>query len=203
MSAKIVVAYYSMTGNLHQLAQAVAEGAEDAGAEVRLRHVEETAPEDVIAGQEAWSEHRANVADQPTAEVADLEWANGFAFGTPTRFGTPTAQLKQLIDQAGPLWAAGKLANKAATSFTSSQNHNGGQESTILGLNNVFYHWGSIIVSPGYTDEALYASGGNPYGTSWSAGPDNARPDEATLNSARIQGKRLATVAAVLADGLS
>lgn len=157
----------------------------------------------MIEGVDAWAQHRSEVSDQPVAEIDDLEWADGFAFGTPTRFGTPTAQLKQLIDQTGPLWQQGKLANKAATSFTSSQNHNGGQESTILGLNNVFYHWGSIIVPPGYTDEQLYASGGNPYGTSWSAGSGNESPDEATLASARIQGERLAKFAAILAEGLS
>ena len=122
-------------------------------------------------------------------------YADGYALGSPTRFGNPAAQLKQFIDTAGPLWAKGELANKVATSFTSAQNTHGGQESTILALNNVFYHWGAVIVPPGYTDPLLYASGGNPYGTNFVAGQGNDMSDE-TLAAARYQGKRLAEYAA-------
>jgi NAD(P)H dehydrogenase (quinone) len=199
--ANIAVVYYSSTGHVHQLAVAVAEGAEETGAEVRLRRVPELAPEEVIRGQDAWHEHyvktRASVEE---ATLDDLEWADGFAFGTPTRYGTPAAQLKQFLDTTGPLWSAGKLADKPATSFTSSQNTHGGQESTLLALNNVFYHWGSVIVAPGYTDPLLFASGGNPYGTSYVSGQDIAEelPGE-TLSAARYQGRRLATFAARLA----
>jgi NAD(P)H dehydrogenase (quinone) len=74
--------------------------------------------------------------------VEDLEWADGFALGTPTRFGNVSSQLKQFIDQTGPLWMPGRLADKAATSFTSAINRHGGQESTLPALNNTFYHWG-------------------------------------------------------------
>ena len=84
------------------------------------------------------------------------------------------------------------MANKAATSFTSAMNSHGGSESTILALNNVFYHWGAVIVSPGYTDQRLFASGGNPYGTTWTSGPEVGPIHEATRESARIQGARLA-----------
>lgn len=201
MSTRIAVIYYSMTGTVQTLAEAIAEGAEETGAEVRLRHVEETAPEEAIQSREAWAAHREEVADEPMASVDDLEWADGFALGTPTRFGTPSAQLKQFIDQTGPLWQEGKLADKAATSFTSAMNSNGGNESTLVGLNNVFYHWGSIIVPSGYVDERLFHSGGNPYGTSWATGQDGAAPDDATLTSARIQGQRLARFAALLTEG--
>jgi NAD(P)H dehydrogenase (quinone) len=195
--SRIAVIYYSSTGHVHKLADAVAEGAAGAGAEVRLRRVAELAPEEVIRSQDAWHEH--HVASAETVEEAtldDLSWAQGYAFGTPTRFGNPSAQLKQFIDTAGPLWAAGDLADKAATSFTSAMNRHGGQESTILALNNVFYHWGAVIVPPGYTDPALYAAGGNPYGTSYVAGQEvvASLPDE-IVTAARHQGRRLATFA--------
>ena len=109
---RIAVIYYSATGNVHGLAQAVAEGAEQAGAEVRLRHVEELASELLISQNQYWGRHRSQVAEAPVATLDDLEWADGFAFGTPTRFGNVAAQLKQFIDQAGQLWQAGKLADK-------------------------------------------------------------------------------------------
>jgi NAD(P)H dehydrogenase (quinone) len=191
--ARVAVIYYSSTGHVHQLATAIAEGAESAGADVRLRIVAELAPPEAIEANPAWARFRADVAAQvPEASIDDLDWAEGYAFGTPTRFGNPSAQLKQYIDQAGPLWARGALANKAATSFTSAMNSHGGSESTILALNNVFYHWGAVIVSPGYTDPRLFASGGTPYGTTWTSGPEVGPIHEATRESARIQGARLA-----------
>jgi len=199
--ARVAVVYYSSTGHVHQLAVAVAAGAEETGAEVRLRRVPELAPEEVIRSQDAWHEHYVKTLESvEEATLDDLEWADAYAFGTPTRYGTPAAQLKQFLDTTGSLWAAGKLADKPVTSFTSSQNVHGGQESTLLALNNVFYHWGSIIVAPGYTDPLLFASGGNPYGTSYVSGQDIASelPHE-TLTAARYQGKRLATFAARLA----
>ncbi len=194
--SRIAVIYYSSTGHVHQLAMALAEGAEGAGAEVRLRLVPELAPAEAIEANPAWARFRAEVAGEvPEATIDDLEWAEGYALGTPTRFGNPSAQLKQFIDQAGPLWAKGALADKAATSFTSAMNRHGGSESTVLALNNVFYHWGAVIVSPGFTDQRLFASGGNPYGTTWTSGMEPGRIDEATRVSARIQGERLAVFA--------
>jgi NAD(P)H dehydrogenase (quinone) len=194
--ARVAVIYYSSTGHVHQLATALAEGAESVGAEVRMRLVAELAPLEAIQANPAWVRFRAEVAAEvPAASIDDLEWAEGYAFGTPTRFGNPSAQLKQFIDQAGPLWARGALADKAATSFTSAMNSHGGSESTILALNNVFYHWGAVIVSPGFTDQRLFASGGNPYGTTWTSGPDVGAIDEPTRVSARIQGERLAVFA--------
>ena len=199
--ANVAVVYYSSTGHVHQLAVALGEGAEEAGAEVRVRRVAELAPEEVIRSQDAWHEHYVATQESvPEASLDDLEWADGYAFGTPTRYGTPAAQLKQFLDTTGPLWADGKLADKPVTSFTSSMNAHGGQESTILALNNVFYHWGSVIVAPGYTDPLLYASGGNPYGTSYVAGQDIAKElPEDIRAAARYQGRRLATFAAKLA----
>src|SRR5262249_12877561 len=93
--ARVAVIYYSATGNVHALAQAVAEGAEQAGAEVRLRHVEELASELQISQSQYWGRHRSQVAEAPVATLDDLQWADGVAFGTPTRFGNVSAQLKQ------------------------------------------------------------------------------------------------------------
>ncbi|WP_205699059.1 NAD(P)H:quinone oxidoreductase [Conexibacter sp. SYSU D00693] len=195
--AKLAVVYYSSTGHVHKMAQALAAGAESAGAEVRLRRVAELAPEEVIRSQNAWHEHYVATKDTvQEATLDDLEWADGFALGSPTRYGLPASQLKQFMDTTGPIWAQGKLANKVATSFTSAMNRHGGQESTILAINNVLYHWGAIIVPPGYTDPLLYASGGNPYGTSLVTGQEGHQelPAEIT-ESLRYQGQRLAQYA--------
>src|SRR5215468_2116792 len=197
-AVKIAVVYYSATGNVHGLAQSVAEGAEGAGAEVRLRHVEELASELLISQNQYWGRHRSEVADAPVATLDDLDWADGVAFGSPTRFGNVAAQLKQFFDEAGALWQAGKLADKVGTSFTSSQNPHGGQETTILALNNTLYHWGMLILPLGYTVHEVFAAGGNPYGTSFTTGHTVTGPDEQALGLARYQGQRLARFASVV-----
>ncbi|WP_225848634.1 NAD(P)H:quinone oxidoreductase [Streptomyces sp. HPF1205] len=195
MAVRVAVVYYSATGNVHALADAVAKGAASRGAEVRLRRVPELAPDSAIDANPAWRAHVDATKDSvPEATLADLEWASAYAFGTPTRYGTPSAQLKQFIDTTGGIWQAGVFHSKPATSFTSSINRHGGQESTILSLNNVFYHWGCIIVPPGYTDPLLFAAGGNPYGTSWPSGGGEL-PDQATLDAANYQGRHLADIA--------
>ena len=200
MEARVAVIYYSATGNVHGLAGAVAEGAEAAGAEVRLRHVEELASELMISQNQYWGRHRSQVADAPVATLDDLEWADGIAFGSPTRFGNVAAQLKQFMDQAGRLWQEGKLADKVATAFTSSQTTHGGQESTILALNNTLYHWGMLILPLGYTVKEVFAAGGNPYGTSFTSGHTVTGPDELALALARYQGQRLARYTSVIAE---
>ena len=200
MSTHVLVVYYSATGSVHRLAEAVADGAMTAGADVRLRRVAELAPPEAVASNEEWARHRRDT--DPLVELAtleDLEWADGYAFGTPTRYGAPAAQLKQFIDSASSLWHEGKLADKPVTTFVSSAEQHGGQESTILSLTNVFYHWGSVIIPLGYTDDIVYAAGGNPYGTSWPAGYPSVMPDEITLACARYQGARLARFATALA----
>jgi NAD(P)H dehydrogenase (quinone) len=184
---------------VHRLAHALAEGAGGEGAEVRLRHVEELGAELVISQNQYWGRHRSEVEDEPVASLDDLEWADGVAFGTPTRFGNVAAQLKQFMDQAGRLWQEGKLADKVGTAFTSSMTTHGGQESTILALNNTLYHWGMLILPLGYTVREVFAAGGNPYGTSYTSGKSVAGPDEKTLAVARYQGQRLARYAAVVA----
>jgi NAD(P)H dehydrogenase (quinone) len=157
--ARIAVVYYSATGNVHRLAHALAEGAGGEGAEVRIRHVEELASELVISQNQYWGRHRSEVEDEPVASLEDLEWADGVAFGTPTRFGNVAAQLKQFMDQAGRLWQEGKLADKVATAFTASMTTHGGQESTILALSNTLYHWGMLILPLGYTASEVFNAG--------------------------------------------
>lgn len=199
---KVAVIYYSATGGVHKLADAAASAAEKAGAEVRLRKVRELAPQEAIASNEGWSAHALETQDLPEATLDDLEWADAFMFGTPTRYGLPTAQLKQFIDQTGPLWGAGKLVNKVATSFTSSATAHGGQESTILALNNTFYHWGAIIVAPGYADPIQFETG-NPYGTSHTSQNGAIPPGEPQLAAVEFQARRLVEVTGYLKQGMA
>ncbi|MBA3952664.1 MAG: NAD(P)H:quinone oxidoreductase [Rubrobacter sp.] len=193
MAVKVAVIYYSATGNVYRLAQAIEEGAREAGAEVRFRKVHELAPEEAIKSNQGWSDHALMTEDVPEAQLDDLEWADAYILGTPTRFGNVSAQLKQFIDTAGGLWFQGKLADKVASGFTSSQNAHGGQESTLLSLYNVFAHWGAIVVTPGYTDPVLFEAGGNPYGAS-----STEEPNEQELAAARYLGHRVAEKAALL-----
>ncbi|HEX2144069.1 MAG TPA: NAD(P)H:quinone oxidoreductase [Glycomyces sp.] len=162
---KLAVIHYSQTGNVYEMARTAAREGEDAGAEVRLRKVQELAPEKAIESNEDWARHHEATADVEEASLDDLEWADAVMWGTPTRYGLPTSQLKQFIDLTGPLWEQGALVDKVMSSFTSTQTAHGGQESTILALNITFYHWGAIIVGPGYTDPLQFdVEIGNPYG---------------------------------------
>jgi NAD(P)H dehydrogenase (quinone) len=197
MTVKVAVIYYSATGTVHALAEAVAQGAAATGAEVRLRRVAELAPDGAIDQNPRWRRHADATASVAQASVEDLAWADAYAFGTPTRFGAAAAQLKQFIDQAGGLWREGRLADKPVTAFTSAFNRHGGSEATILSLGNVFYHWGSLIVPPGFTDPVVYAAGGNPYGTS----ATGEGPDATALEAARYQGRRLAQTTIRLLGG--
>jgi NAD(P)H dehydrogenase (quinone) len=198
---KIAVIYYSATGNVHALAEAVAEGAVQAGAQVRLRRAAELAPAEAVDANPRWRAHVDATDDIQVATNDDVRWADGLAFGSPTRFGNISAQLKQFLDCTGPLWAAGELANKVATGFTSASNRHGGNESTLLALYNTLHHWGAILVAPGYTDESVTQAGGNPYGTAHASagGP----PTSDVLAAARYQGRRLAAIAELIAGGES
>jgi NAD(P)H dehydrogenase (quinone) len=198
LQVRIAVIYYSATGNVHGMARALAEGAESEGAEVRLRHVAELSDEQRISVSQYWGRHRSEVEDEPVAEIEDLEWADGIAFGTPTRFGNVAAQLKVFLDLAGEVWQQGKLVDKVTTAFTSAQTAHGGQESTILALNNTLYHWGAIVLPLGYTVHEVFNGGGNPYGASFTSGHSVEGPDEQTRLVAHAQGARLARVARVI-----
>ena len=192
------IVYYSATGTVHALAQAAAEGAEKAGANVRLRKVAELAPAEAISANPAWARHLRDTADVTEVSLDDLAWADVVLFGTPTRFGNPASQLRAFIDTTGPLWIQGLLAGKVYSAFTASNTAHGGQEATLLTLGNTFYHWGGIIVPPGYTDAVQFQSG-NPYGASHVAG--DGPPSEVALEAVRYQARRAVSTATALKAG--
>jgi NAD(P)H dehydrogenase (quinone) len=192
--ARIAIVFYSTYGTNHQVALAAAEAAKAAGADVRLRRIAETAPADVVAGQEAWKAQLDKVQDIPEVSHEDMEWANGYFFISPTRYGAVASQMRAFIDTLGGLWFAGKLANKTFTAATSAQNTHGGQESTILSLYTTAMHWGAVIVAPGFTDAAVAEAGGNPYGFSTNAGALDDKGRAAVAH----QAKRLVEMTAKL-----
>ena len=194
---RIAIVYYSATGNVAAMAHAMAEGASREGAEVRVRRVAETAPAEAIAANPRWQAFVDSAAD-PLASLEDLSWAQGLAFGSPTRFGGPASQLKAFRDTTGGLWFTGELATKVCTSFTTASTGHGGLESTILALNNHFYHWSSIIVPLGYADAHVAKVTGNPYGASYVSRKGSV-PDDDALEACRLQGARLARVTAQVA----
>lgn len=194
-SPKLAVIYYSATGHGTTMAQRVAATAESAGAEVRLRHVTETQDPETFAHNPAWTANYEATKDLPAASGDDIVWADAVIFGSPTRFGSPAAQLRMFIDSLGGLWAQGRLADKVYAGFTSSQTTHGGQESTLLNLYVTLMHFGGIIVPPGYTDEVKFADG-NPYGVGLIANRDNITElDETTKNALDHLARRVVTVA--------
>ena len=199
MTVKVAVVYYSSTGHLQEMAERLEQAAVTAGAEVRRRHVSEIAPAAAIDSNPAWRAHVDAVAGEPTAEPADLEWADVVLLGAPTRFGSAASQLQAYLDTLGGLWSSGALADKVYAGFTSSQTLHGGQESTLLSLYTFVHHVGGILVAPGYTDPLKFADG-NPYGVSHVSGPENADPlSPATLAALDHLAQRTISVAARLA----
>ncbi len=200
MAIRTAVIYYSATGSTYELAREVVRGAEEAGAEVRLRKVHELAPQQAIESNPKWAEYVRATADVPEASVDDLEWANALIFGTPTRFGNVSAQLKEFMDMAGPLWARGALIDKVVSGFVTVGTRHGGHESTLLALYNTMYHWGAIVVPPGYTSPVLFQTG-NPYGASFTSENGTADPSDLDRASARYLGARTVDVAQRLSTG--
>ena len=197
---KVSVIYYSATGSVHTLAKQAVEAAEKAGAEVRLRKVHELAPKEAIASNEGWSKHALETEDVAEATADDVVWADAVIFGTPTRYGNVAAQLKQFFDTLGPQWGAGQLADKVYTGFTSTGTNHGGQESTLLAMYNSFYHFGGIIVPPGYTDPSKFVDG-NPYGASHISANGANPPQEQDLTAVAYSAKRAVEIAAQLKRG--
>lgn len=198
----VAVIYYSATGTVARIAEAIADTAKKGGAEVRLRRVTELAPDAAIDSNPAWRAHVEATAGVPVAEPGDMEWADAVVFGTPTRFGNVTSQLKQFLDMLGPLWQEGKLADKVYSGFTSTATTHGGQESTLLALYNTIHHFGGILVTPGYTDPSKFVDG-NPYGTSHVAGQGDLPVGEQTLTAARVQAERVVRLTRALKSGLA
>lgn len=197
MSTKLSIIYYSTYGSNVQLAKWAEEAALKLGAEVRVRQVQELAPQAVIDSQAGWKANQEATKDIPVATSDDITWADAVLFSVPSRFGNVPSQFKQFIDIQGGIWATGKTVNKAVSAMSSAQNPHGGQEATLLSLYTSMYHWGAIVVTPGYTDASVGLAGGNPYGTSVTIGQDgkmieNVRP------AVEHQVKRLLDVASKL-----
>ena len=200
---KILIVYYSMYGHIHRMAEAVAEGAREvAGAEVLMRRVPETLPEEVLKKMGAW-EAQKGFSDIPIGTMDELASADAIIFGTPTRFGNMCGQMRQFLDATGGLWAKGALVGKVGSVFASTGTQHGGQESTILSFHITLLHHGMILVGLPYsfqgqtrTDEV---SGGSPYGASTIAGSTGGRtPSENELAAARFQGRHVAAITARL-----
>jgi NAD(P)H dehydrogenase (quinone) len=201
---KVLVLYYSMYGHIHRLAEAVAEGVKEvAGAEVELKRVPETLPDEVLQKMGALEAQKA-FAHIPLATVEDLGAADALIFGTPTRYGNMCGQMRQFLDATGRLWVKGALAGKVGSVFTSSGTQHGGQESTILSFHITLWHHGMVVVGLPYLFKGQTRSdeitGGSPYGASTIAGGQGERqPSANELEGARFQGKYVALLASKLA----
>jgi NAD(P)H dehydrogenase (quinone) len=199
---KVLIVYYSMYGNVFKMANLVAEGVRLVpGAEPVVRTVPELIPDAVVQTQEGMRRGRAMQKDVPRVTKDDFRQADAVIFGTPTRFGNVSAQLKNQIDQLSDLWMKGELEGKPAGVFTSTASLHGGQETTILTLMAPLLHLGFILVGVPYSEQALFTTqgGGSPYGPGHIAGPDGQRDiDEDEKKICRALGKRVAAVAAKL-----
>ena len=200
--ARILVLYYSSYGHVEQLAHAAAEGVGQVeGAEALVRRVPEVVPVDIARDAGYKLEQPA-----PVATVDELADYDGVIFGTPTRFGNMASQMKQFLDQAGGLWAQGKLVGKVGSVFTSTATQHGGQESTLLSFHNVLLHLGFVIVGLPYSFPGQMGveeiHGGTPYGASTIAGPDGSlQPKAVDLEAARFQGRHVADIPRRLTAG--
>lgn len=207
MATNVLIPFYSTYGHTYQMAQAVEEGAESVSdTEVRLSRIPELQEaEDVLRQQDAYVQAQETMEDLPRTSLDDLRWADGIIWGSPTRFGNMTSQMKQFIDTAGPLWQEGALEDKAAGVFTSTATIHGGQETTILSSLVPLLHLGMVFVGTPYGQNPQIMTtdgvGGSPYGPSTMAGTDGTRqPVEEELQTARNLGSRVAKVAARLKD---
>jgi len=200
---KIYIVFYSMYGHIFKMAEAVAKGIEEVpGAEVVVRRVPETLPDDVL-GKMGALESQKNMAHVPVCTAEELVEADAIIFGTPTRFGNMCGQMRQFLDSTGGLWAKGELVGKLGSVFTSCATQHGGQESTILSFHTTLLHHGMLIAGLPYafqgqtTIDAM--SGGSPYGAGTITGGQGERmPSSNELDGARFQGKFVASMAAKL-----
>jgi NAD(P)H dehydrogenase (quinone) len=202
MPTNVLVVFYSSYGHIHQMAQAVAEGAQSVqGTEVRVRRVPELeAARQAMSSQPWYVQAQERQQEIPEVTHDDLRWADGICWGTGTRFGNMTAQLKQFLDGLGGLWMKGELEDKPTGVFTSTATIHGGQETTILTTMIPLLHLGMICVGTPYgqNPQILVTDGigGSPYGPGTLAGPDGSRqPVESELQPARNLGSRVAKVA--------
>ncbi|NLT29947.1 MAG: NAD(P)H dehydrogenase, partial [Propionibacterium sp.] len=188
------------TGHGTKMAEHIEKFAQDAGAEVRVRHVAEQVDPSVFAENPAWRSNYEATKDLPAATGDDIVWADAVIFGSPTRYANVAGSFEMFIDTLGGLWAQGKLANKAYAAFTSSQTAHGGQETTLHHIYQMVMHFGGVIVAPGYTDGLKFVDG-NPYGVSHITGPENQNElDEATINALAHMTRRVVEIGGKLAS---
>ena len=201
----VLIVYYSTYGNVYKMATLVAEGVKDiAGAEPVLRTVPELIPQSVIDSRPDMQAGKEMQKDVPLVTLDDFRQAGAIAFGTPTRFGNMSAQLKNQVDRLTSLWLNGELEGKLAGIFVSTASLHGGQETTSLTLMAPLLHLGMIVLGVPYSVQELFTTqgGGSPYGPGHVAGGDNTReidPQEAAI--CRAFGRRLADIGLRLQKG--
>ena len=198
--AKVLVVFYSMYGHIYRMALSVAEGAKEVkGTTVDLKRVPETLPQEILGKMHALDAQKT-ISHIPVCKVEELATYDAIIFGTPTRFGNMTAQMRNFMDQTGGLWMKGALIGKVGSVFVSTATQHGGQETTITSFHSTLLHQGMIIVGVPYSEKRQMTiseiSGGSPYGASTIAGGDGSRmPSENELAIARFQGKHVAEIA--------
>ncbi len=196
--AKVLVLYYSSWGHMEQMAKAAAEGAREAGADVTIKRVPELVPLEV-----AKAAHYKLDQDAPIAEPLELETYDAIIFGVSTRYGAMASQMKNFLDQTGPLWAKGALVDKVASVMVSTATQHGGAEIALLSTQASLQHHGMIIVPLSYAYQGQMGNdvvrGGAPYGmTTTTEGDGSRQPSAQELEGARFQGKRVAEITARL-----
>jgi len=192
---KVLVLYHSAYGHVETMAKAVAEGAREAGAEVDIKRVPETVPEEI-----AKASHFKLDQEAPVATIAELADYDAIVVGAGTRFGRINSQMASFLDQAGGLWAKGALHGKVGGAFTSTATQHGGQETTLFSIITNLLHFGMVIVGMDYGHAGQMTldevTGGSPYGATTIAGGDGSRqPSENELAGARYQGRKIAETA--------
>lgn len=192
--AKILVLYYSMYGHVERMAEAVAEGARGAGADVTVKRVPELVPREVLEKSGAKIDQAA-----PIATPQELDQYDAIIIGCPTRYGRMAAQMCQFWDQTGGLWAQGKLIGKVGSAFSSTASQHGGQETTLMSIYTMLFHQGMVLVGLPYSATGLVrldeVTGGTPYGATTIAGGKGERqPSQNELDLARFQGRHVAEI---------
>lgn len=195
---KVLVLYYSSWGHMEAMAKAAADGAREAGADVTIKRVPELVPEKV-----AKDAHYKLDQEAPIADPLELPNYDAIIFGVPTRFGNMSSQMKNFLDQTGPLWAKGALVDKVGSVMASTATQHGGQETTIITTQIVLQHLGMIIVPLSYAYQGQSGvdkiRGGSPYGMTTLSDSDGSRmPSDQELEGANFQGRRVAEIAAKL-----
>jgi len=193
--SRVLVLYYSSYGHIEQMAEAVAQGAREAGAQVDIRRVPELVP-DEVARNSAYKLDQA----APLAEIDELAGYDAIIIGVGTRFGRMASQMANFLDQAGGLWAKGALNGKVGSAFTSTATQHGGQETTLMAIHTNLLHFGMVAVGLPYSFAGQMTldeiTGGSPYGATTIAGRDGSRqPSENELAGARFQGRHVAEIA--------